>query len=149
MGFPQNWLWCRDLRTGILMEVVCGTPVRKRWEQETGQRGKLNCDVTTEPTIKPMRSFRAGLACRGVTLTGLWTFTLTSPWVWLPLERGYNLGWYRSLSLRAIPGQGAGYEFQQSTLLAAEEMRAWVWSREMQGTPAFTTPLFYLESHLP
>lgn len=60
------------------MEVVCGTPVRKRWEQETGQREKLNCDVTTEPTIKPTRSFRAGLAGRGVTLTGLWTFTLTS-----------------------------------------------------------------------
>lgn len=147
MGFLQKWLWHGALLTGFLMEVICGTPVRKWWEKDLA---KAECELwhcCNSAHHEIHEELQSWLTWRGVTLTGLCTFTLTRHWVRLPHERGHNLGWYRSLGLRAIPGPGLSCEFQQSITPSGEDMSAQVWSREMHGTTALPIPLFYLESH--
>lgn len=131
MDFLQKWLWHGALLTGFLMEVICGTPVRKWWEKDLA---KAECELwhcCNSAHHQIHEELQSWLTRRGVTLTGLCTFTLTRHWVRLPLERGHNLGWYRSLGLRAIPGPGLSCEFQQPITPSGEDMSARVWCREM------------------
>jgi hypothetical protein len=131
MDFLQKWLWHGALLTGFLMEVICGTPVRKWWEKDLA---KAECELwhcCNSAHHQIHEELQSWLTRRGVTLTGLCTFTFTRHWVRLPLERGHNLGWYRSLGLRAIPGPGLSCEFQQPITPSGEYMSARVWCREM------------------
>lgn len=150
MSFLQKWLWHGALLTGFLMEVICETPVRKWWEKDLAKAecGLWHCCNRAHHQIH--EELQSWLTQRGVTLTGLCTFTLTSHWVHgAALERGHNFGWYRSLGLRTTPELGPSCEFQQPITPSGEDMSAWVWSRDMHGTTALPTPLFSLESHLP
>lgn len=91
MSFLQKWLWHGALLTGFLMGVICGTPVRKWWEKDLA---KVECELwhcCNRAHHQIHEELQSWLTQRGITLTGLCTFTLTRHWVRLPLKGAITL----------------------------------------------------------
>lgn len=133
MGFLQKWLWHGALLTGFLMEVICGTPVRKRWEKDLA---RAECELwhcCNRAHHQIHEELQSWLTWRGVTLTGLCTFMLTRHWVWQPLGGAITLGDTGPLGWGLFLDQDSAVSFSSQSLLV---VRTWVARSEAERCTA-------------